>query len=78
MGMKHPKLYFSNLNKNVHLGASALPTNFSSFVDITRISSCSSQNSSGFFPFFPLTNLLPPLAIQLHHHSSFLLKQKEF
>lgn len=52
MGVKRPKFRFSNLNRDVPLGAPAPPTNFTSFMvaNTTIISPCSSRNSSDSFP----------------------------
>lgn len=52
MGVKRPKFRFSNLNRDVPLGAPAPPTNFSSFMfaNTAGISPCSSRNSSDTFP----------------------------
>lgn len=55
MGAKRPKFRFSNLNRDVPLGARAPPTNFSSFIALntTCISPCSSRNSSDTLPSTP-------------------------
>ncbi|XP_023702822.1 myosin light chain kinase, smooth muscle isoform X2 [Cryptotermes secundus] len=52
VGVKRQKFRFSNLNRDVPLGAPAPPTNFSSFMlaNTTGISPCSSRNSSDTFP----------------------------
>ncbi|XP_021913524.1 myosin light chain kinase, smooth muscle-like isoform X2 [Zootermopsis nevadensis] len=51
-GVKRPKFRFSNLNRDVPLGAPAPPTNFTSFMvaNTTSISPCSSWNSLDTFP----------------------------
>lgn len=51
-GVKRTKFRFSNLNRDVPLGAPAPPTNFSSFMfaNTAGMSPCSSRNSSDTFP----------------------------
>jgi len=61
-GVKRPKFRFSNLNRDVPLGAPAPPTNFSSFMfaNTTGISPCSSGNSSDTFPSTPYNSQSSP------------------